>query len=410
MNERIKEIFEISKNNRIPISCTLEITSKCNFKCLHCYMNNIKKEFMPLQIAMNFLKEFKNNGGIFLTLTGGETLLHPHFKEIYIYAKKLGLSVTIFTNGSLLNDEHFIFLSKYKPKRIEITLYGSSDEKYSLFTGCKDVFEKIIKNIKKLKECDINVCLKSVITNYNIKDFYLVKQIAKDMDIDFRFDYYIWPSLDGNKKNLEYQCTPKEIVDILIGENPDRVKHWQRAFKSSPKIKCFDCNGGRNSFYVTSKKQMKMCLYGDYFVVDLNVKSLKRGWHELGEYILKKELFTENVCLDCKYVNICDACPAYFYAHSKSLTIQKKEYTSCLIAYEKAVRIYKNINCIPNVVEDLVNLSFEKTNTIRTYIVGDSMVPTYNDGDTILKKVIFLICLLMILLLIKITQEWLFIE
>jgi len=41
---------------------------------------------------------------LWILFTGGEPLLRPDFLEIYTYAKKKGLLVTIFTNGTLIDD------------------------------------------------------------------------------------------------------------------------------------------------------------------------------------------------------------------------------------------------------------------------------------------------------------------
>ena len=75
-------------------------------------------------------KEMADAGTLFLLLTGGEPLLHPDFKEIYLGLKKLGMIITINTNGTLIDKEWAAFFGENKPRRINITLYGADAATY----------------------------------------------------------------------------------------------------------------------------------------------------------------------------------------------------------------------------------------------------------------------------------------
>lgn len=67
------------------------------------------------------INQFVENGTIYLTITGGDPLLHPDFCAIYEYAIKRGLIVTVFTNASLLTLDMLKLFVKYPPRRVEVT-------------------------------------------------------------------------------------------------------------------------------------------------------------------------------------------------------------------------------------------------------------------------------------------------
>ena len=63
-----------------------------------------------------------NRGGV--TLTGGEPLLYPAFRAVYLAVRKRGMIVTVNTNGTLLNEDWAAFFAKNPPRRVNVTLYG----------------------------------------------------------------------------------------------------------------------------------------------------------------------------------------------------------------------------------------------------------------------------------------------
>ena len=59
---------------------------------------------------------------------------------IYMYAKQKGLIVTLFTNGTLIDENTALLLKKLPPFSVEITLYGATKETYESLTGVNGLF------------------------------------------------------------------------------------------------------------------------------------------------------------------------------------------------------------------------------------------------------------------------------
>jgi len=53
--------------------------------------------------SLGILDEVADAGCLWLLITGGEPLLRPDFRDIYMYAKRKGFLITLFTNGTLLD-------------------------------------------------------------------------------------------------------------------------------------------------------------------------------------------------------------------------------------------------------------------------------------------------------------------
>ena len=73
---------------------------------------------------------------------GGEPLLVPGFKELYLALKAEGMVLTLNTNGTLLDEQWADFFARHKPRRVNITLYGADDAAYETLCRCPGGFGK----------------------------------------------------------------------------------------------------------------------------------------------------------------------------------------------------------------------------------------------------------------------------
>ena len=112
---------------KVPVNATIELTPLCNMSCKMCYVH-LHPDEVKMQGGLHSVSEWlqiaeemKRAGVLFVLLTGGEPLSYPGFKELYTKMHKMGLILTINTNGTLLNEEWADFFSYLKPRRINIT-------------------------------------------------------------------------------------------------------------------------------------------------------------------------------------------------------------------------------------------------------------------------------------------------
>ena len=103
---------------------SFELTPKCNFGCYHCYQGDLRQSGRCLQtreikLIINKMVEI---GVLEVVFAGGEPLSRPDFKEIYTYAKKRGMLVRIFTNGSLIDESVLSLFLKLPPEKLIVSI------------------------------------------------------------------------------------------------------------------------------------------------------------------------------------------------------------------------------------------------------------------------------------------------
>ena len=126
----------------VPIHGQFELTPLCNFNCKMCYVHLTKEQMLERPLLTvdqweGIIHQAWEAGMIRATLTGGECLTYPGFKDIYLYLQNLGCEVSVLTNGYFIDEEWIDFFQKNKPQEIQITLYGQNEEVYERVTGIR---------------------------------------------------------------------------------------------------------------------------------------------------------------------------------------------------------------------------------------------------------------------------------
>ena len=312
-----EKIYKRILLEKIPFVGTIEVTSRCNLRCPFCYISHHhpKRELTYKQIC-RIIDEITEQGCLRLLLTGDEPFIRDDFLDIYSYAKKKGLIITIFTNGTLITPQTAEFLKEWPPHLIEISLYGITKETYENVTGVSGSFEKCMRGINLLIENNLPLNLKTLVTTLNKHELGSIKRFAKDLGIDYRYDPFINPAFDGSKEPCQFRLSPKDATDIEMAEKKV-VNSWlefHQQFKRQsfqPDERLFTCNIGQFSFYITADGRLKGCLLLEEPSYDLLQNSFKECWHRLSVEVRSLKRKKQSRCATCKIVTVCNQCPAW---------------------------------------------------------------------------------------------------
>ena len=344
---KIGSIFEIAKATRTPISCSVELTQNCNFRCPHCFIQGIGFKSLPYEKFVKFIDQFQLRGGLFISLTGGEVLTHPEFIEIYSYAHKKGLSVTVFSNGYLINDKVLDTFVKLPPRKIEISIYGANAETYEKVSLKTDAYFKVMKNIELLIKNGFNIHLKATLFQQNYKDLLAIKKYANDLQVPFRYDFKLMPKRNGEKANLNFQLSSAQIIKMELEENPHKRELWHRDYPADEKNRMkisdslFNCGAARYSCFLSSENQLRICASATFSSKDMDNISFDKAWKEYEKYTILPAN-QRSKCINCEKAKVCDICPLWGYMmHDDVKYLGKETELHCLLADER-VRVIKN--------------------------------------------------------------------
>ena len=301
---------------RIPLGGGIELTFRCNVRCAHCYIdhNDLQKELTYEEICA-ILDQAVEEGCLWLLITGGEPLVRKDFVDIYTYAKKKGMLITLFTNGTLIDESLADYLQDWRPFSVEITLYGITQETYEKVTGVRGSFKRCMEGIHNLLERNISLKLKTMVMTLNKHELYDMKKYAEDLELDFRYDPVLNPMLNGSNKPAEVAITPEEVVELDVNDQK-RLESWQRfgeKFWGPPTNfeYLYNCGAGISSFHVDPYGKMSVCILSREPSYDLRQGPFREGWYELFPQIRAEKRKKNHPCAYCEKISLCGQCPGW---------------------------------------------------------------------------------------------------
>ena len=319
LSKWINELLVPLQGQRFPLAATFELTERCNLKCVHCYINQPAGSLthrateLTTEQSKQVLDMMVDAGGLFVTFTGGEVLLRPDFSEIYMHAKKRGMLVTVFTNGTLITEEIADLFAAYRPRSVELTLYGATRETYELVTGSPNGFDRARRGIQMLVDRGIWLILKTMVLTINHHEHDQIDSLAQELGVRFRSGATIWPRLDGNQEVMKYQIPLDDLVDFEQS-TPERMSEWAALARGNgSNIRgeyLFTCGAGIRSYNVDSQGRMSVCTAVRNPMFNLLEMSFNEAWENLGKQRRRKRQHN-SPCVTCTVGSLCDQCPGW---------------------------------------------------------------------------------------------------
>lgn len=314
-------------------SLQFELSSRCNERCIHCYIPNDKKNKgfdMPTAKVKSILDEFAAMGGIHVTLSGGEAFLHKDIIEIAEYCREKDLKITILSNLISLKDEQIERLKKVNLSLIQVSLYSMDPEIHDFITTVKGSFEKSKAAIEKLVAADIPVQISCPVMKANRKGYDKVLEYAKSLKIKAQTDYIMMARSDLDTENLANRLSLEETEELLrdiiehdvqyrestLQQLPisDEIKFDLERFKKQPV-----CGVGYDNCCITANGDVYPCAgWQDYVLGNVYKQSLQDIW-ENSERVKELRKVTQASfpqCLECEARDYCARCLVRNYNES----------------------------------------------------------------------------------------------
>jgi len=353
-------LWDKMSSHRGLFSFDLEIIARCNNDCRHCYINlpagdqYARSQELTIQEISTLADQAVELGAVWVLISGGEPLLRNDFQEIYMLLKRKGLLVSVFTNATLILDEHIALFKKYPPRDIEITVYGTTQETYERVTGRVGSFAAFKNGLNRLLDNGIKIRLKAIAIRSNFHELQSIAAFCRNHTKDyFRFDPQLHLRFDRNEdRNIlikSERLTPEEIVEL---ENADKERFSSLQKECNTLINdefahkegdhLFHCGLGEGSFTVSYDGKFRLCssLWAPETIYDLRQGSLLDAWQnfvpKVRDMRSRRPEYLEH-CHKCPLVNLCLWCPAHSYLETGELDTPIEYF--CQVARARAAAI-----------------------------------------------------------------------
>lgn len=362
MAQIAKHLWDKAGSQRIPLTGAFELLPTCNLACKMCYVRKTPKEveeaggLLPADFFLQVADEAMKMGMLFPLLTGGEPFLRQDFQQIMAGMLERGLQVSINSNGTMIDEDMAKWLGIHRPVRINITLYGASEESYQELCGNGDAFNRVRKAVEWLKKYQVPVKFNTSITRYNVGDLEKIMEYAHSVGSPLEVAPYMFPPVrrDAGMVGHNDRLSPEEAGHVKVKSdylqnNPDwflmqaeRFRYFvpptEEMIRKQAKGEGhkMNCRAGRCSFWLDWQGNIGCC--GMYSAVHQSLLkySFEEAWNSIVEETNKVRY--SPICGNCPNYRLCHSCIAMVYNECGERN-GRPEYLCRM--YEAAAKYYR---------------------------------------------------------------------
>lgn len=344
--------------SRLP-ELDVELTERCDNNCLHCCINLPANDAaacreMPADLVQRILREAAELGCLQVRFTGGEPLVRDDFAKLYLFTRRLGMKVLLFTNGRRITPELAELFSNVPPLMpIEVSVYGMGSKSYDAAARVPGAFTEFQRGVDLLLARRVP---------------FVVKWAVLPTNRDERLEFESWAAgIPGMNKRpastLFFQMrdrrddparnrvieglrpSPEECVSILSAD-PEfyrrEMREFGRMFFGPPGDRLFQCGvTGKPCVDAYGRLQPCLGLRAPEFSYDLCAGgSLPEARATFFPRML--ELRANNPeylrrCARCFIKSLCEQCPARSWSEHGTLDTPVEYF--CAVAHAQAVEV-----------------------------------------------------------------------
>jgi radical SAM protein with 4Fe4S-binding SPASM domain len=308
---RFAALLATAARRCIPLTVHLELTAGCNACCVHCFQGPAHAR-TPRELSADewcsAVDQARALGAMFVTLSGGEAMLSPHFWMVAEHARRAGLALRVFTNGIALGRDAVRRLAELQPFSVEVSVFSLSAARHDAVTGVPGSLSRAIRGLFRLRRAGISLAVKCPLLAGTAGDHASVRRLAERLGASLVFDPQILPAIDGARGTT--QCRGDDPTLVSFFADPatlsyDAPRSMPVAAERAP------CAKARSFLAISSEGDVLPCPVLRRPVGNLRQAPLADIWRSAPMERLRARRFgTLSACGSCSRSGYCGRCSA----------------------------------------------------------------------------------------------------
>ena len=312
----------------------INVTKRCNLACEHCYLDadtlkNGQSDELSVAEVNSLLDEVASRGKeTMVVLTGGEPLARADLEEMIQYGAKLGLSMVIGTNGTLLTQRRVASLQAAGALGVGISVDSLQQSKHDQFRGLNGSWKKTFQGIQHCREQNLSFQIHFTVTRDNYTElndiiqfahkngarvlnlFFLICTGRAESASDITAEQYEQVLTETIQAQADY---PDMIIRPRCAPHFKRIAHQLNPDSPITRVSGFDgdgCIAGTHYCRVAPNGDVTDCPYIDTASGNIRQQSFLSIWDNAAEFQSLRSPVLKGACGECEYQKLCGGCRA----------------------------------------------------------------------------------------------------
>ena len=321
----------------IPLSVQLDLTYRCNERCIHCYLDHDDHGEMNTAEIKGLLDQMADAGVFFLTISGGEIMMRRDFFEILEHAHARTFSIKLKTNGVLIRKKEAERIRALGVESVQISVYSHRAEVHDAITKMPGSFRQTIEAVRLLRTVGLHVTMANVLMVQNAQDYPGVRALANELGAQCTLDPTITPMMDGDRSILELNVDKAALREVfrdiaLVGNVEEFCAPPQGVDEDA--LDMLPCSAGHTACYVSPYGDVYPCV--QFPLPSGNVRRTKFVdiWRDSPQLREVRSITLRDMpsCSQCTHGATCTRCPGLAYLEGN---MRGPSYQDCEKSYAR---------------------------------------------------------------------------
>ncbi len=334
MSSLLREMGSKALKLGIPLSAQLDLTYRCNERCVHCYLDHDDHGEMTTVEIKDLLDQMADAGVFFLVLSGGEIFLRKDLFEILEHARKRTFSVKLKTNAVMIRKAKAERIAALGVESVQISVYSHKADVHDAITKLPGSFLRTIEGARLLRESGVKVSFANVLMKHNADDYPEVRALAERIGAHYHVDATITPMMDGDRSILDLNIDAEALVQVfhdsmLVGNAEEFCAPPSGPLEEADAVDTLPCSAGHTACYVSPYGDVYPCV--QFPLPSGNVRRTKfiDIWRDSPQLKEVRSITMNDLqgCSTCTHGSSCTRCPglAYMEGNMRGPSIQDCE-------------------------------------------------------------------------------------
>ena len=315
MSNLMQEVTEKAMALGVPLAVQVDLTYRCNERCVHCYLDHHDHGEMTTTEIKHLLDQMAEAGVFILTFSGGEIFLRKDFFELLEYTRQLMFCVKLKTNAVLIREKEARRIRELGVESIQVSIYSHRPEVHDAITLIPGSLKRSVDAIRFLKTQGLKVIIDNVLMSQNRQDYPAVRALAAELGVECTLDPTVTPMMDGNRSTVSLGVDSGALREVF--GDPSRVGDVDEfcaipAKGGETKLEMIPCSAGHTAYYVSPYGEVFPCVQFPFPTGNVRQQRFVDIWRHSERMnkvrsIRVKDLTT---CTQCTHVGSCTRCPS----------------------------------------------------------------------------------------------------
>jgi radical SAM protein with 4Fe4S-binding SPASM domain len=302
----------------IPLSVQLDLTYRCNERCVHCYLDHHDHGEMTTTEIKDLLDQMADAGVFYLTISGGEIMMRRDFFEILEHARKRTFCIRLKTNGILIRKKEADRIKALGVESVQISIYSHRPEVHDAITKLPGSLADSIEAIRRLRAHGIHVVMANVLMVKNADDYAGVRALANELDARFMMDPTVTPMMDGDRSILSLNVDEAALREVFRDESlVGNVEEFCAAPRGVDEdaLDMLPCSAGHTACYVSPYGDVYPCVQFPLPTGNVRHTKFLDIWRDSPQFKEVRAIALRDMpsCSQCTHGATCTRCPGLAY-------------------------------------------------------------------------------------------------